>query len=99
MDACKLIFSNKHGHNFVNEVAYLSIQVTNILPNAKIENKNKCRLLEVITGQVRGRGCGCWRYKSDLCDRGCFHTIGGHGGGGRGDNLGHPYNTWNGVDI
>ena len=31
--ACKPIFLNTHGHNFVNEVAYLSGQVTKILPN------------------------------------------------------------------
>ena len=51
MGACKRICSNMHGQNFFNEVAYLSGQVTKIFQNAKIENKNKCRLLEARKGQ------------------------------------------------
>ena len=47
MDACKSIFLNTHGHNFVDTVAYFSSQVTGIFPNAQIENKNERRLSEV----------------------------------------------------
>ena len=38
MDSCKRILLDMQGYNFVNAVAYLSGQVTNIFTNAKIEN-------------------------------------------------------------
>ena len=41
MDSCKHIFSNTHGQNFANAVAYLSGQVNKIFTNEKIKNKNK----------------------------------------------------------
>ena len=50
MDACKRILLNTHGHNFFKAVTYLSSQVTQIFPNAQIENKKKLQLLEVMTG-------------------------------------------------
>ena len=49
MDSCKHICSNMDRQNFVNSVAYLSSQITDIFPNSKIENKKKLRLLEVRT--------------------------------------------------
>ena len=58
IDDCKCIFSNTHGQIFFNAVAYLSVQVTQIFPNAKIENKKKRQLSDVRTGQGGGRGHG-----------------------------------------
>ena len=70
MDACKCIFSNTNGYNFINAVAYLSSQVTEMLPNVKVKNKKKHRLLKVRTGQGRGIGRGHGRWKSDRRDEG-----------------------------
>ena len=39
MDACRRIFSNSHGDNFIAAVSYLSTQVTEIFPNTQIEAK------------------------------------------------------------
>ena len=99
MDACKLICYNMRGQNFVNAVAYLSVQIVEIFLNAKIENKNKCRLSEVRTEWVRniGRGHGPW--KSYRHDGGVVWGIGGSGGGGSGGDPDRPYNICNGVEI
>ena len=50
MNACKHIFSNTHVQNFVNAVAYLSVHITKIFPNAQIKNKKKRMLSVVKTG-------------------------------------------------
>ena len=88
MDSCKRICLNIHGKNFVNAVAYLSINVTEIFTNAQIENNKKNQLSEVRNGRGRGRGLGNGNWKTDQHD-GC----GGHGRGGRsGEGYGgNPY--------
>ena len=37
--ACKRIFSNRHGQNFFNSVAYLSCHVTKIFQKVQVKNK------------------------------------------------------------
>ena len=99
MDTLPNFFSNKHGHYFVNAEAYFYSQVTEIFENAKIKNKKKRRIPEVITTpwQSRGHGRGLWQ--SDRCNGGNGHGIVGCGGRGCVGGPDRPYNTWNGVDI
>ena len=97
MEDCKRIFLNTNGHNVFNVVAYLSGQVKKIFLNAKIENKKKRRILEVRTGQILGRGRGI--CKSNILNGGSGCGRGGHSERGRGNDMDHPFNTWNGVDI
>ena len=99
MDACKLICYNMRGQNFVNAVAYLSVHITKIFPNAQIKNKKKRMLSVVKTGwsQGRGLGHGLWGSYRHVGYGGS--GSGGSGWLGSGGDLDCPCDTWNGVDI
>jgi hypothetical protein len=95
MDACKRICSNTHGNDFVAAVAYLSGQVTELFPNAQLDNKKKRKVSEVNGGRGRGRGGG-GRGRG----RGRFQR-GGHGAGrgGRGSDPERDFTTFHGINI
>ena len=97
MEACKRICSSTHGGNFVNAVAYLSGQVTELFPNAQLDgNKRKRRVSEARGGGRGGRGGR---------GRGRFQRGGRGGRGGRGYRGGghndpeRPYNTFHNISI
>jgi hypothetical protein len=94
MDACKRICSNTHAGDFVAAVAYLSGQVTELFPNAQLENKSKKRRVSEVTGG-RGQGRG-GRGRG----RGRFQR-GGAGRGGRGNRSGSERNfdTFHEINI
>ena len=43
IEACKHICSSTHGANFVDAVASISAQVTEISPNSQLEGKKACK--------------------------------------------------------
>ena len=43
IEACTHICSSTHGAKFVDAVAYMSAQVTEISPNAQLEGKKACK--------------------------------------------------------
>ena len=99
MYACKHIFSNMHGHNFANAVAYLYVQVTKICPNVQIKNEKKRRLSKMSTKRRWGKSCGCGLWKSYRYDGGDGRVIGVWCGRGHCGDPDNPYNTCNNFDI
>ena len=94
MDACRRIFSNSHGDNFIAAVSYLSTQVTEIFPNAQIEAKKnfKRKILE-MNQQSGGSGHG------GLSGRGRFKRGRVCGGRGNQGDQAANFDTFNEVNM
>ena len=96
MDACKRICSNTHAGDFVAAVAYLSGQVTELFPNAQLENKSKKRRVSEVAGG-RGRGCGNKSHGRGRFQRGGHGS--GRGGRGNGSTPERDFDMFHGINI
>ena len=99
MDACKRIFSNTHGQNFLMQCPTCPVRSSIYFQTrqSKLRINVYSQRLEFRRGLVRDLGHGRW--KIDRRNKCGGRGIGGYGGGGHGDNPDIPYNTWTIIDI